>query len=56
MAFMKGVKLSSDRLLRVTQAAKQAGVIWNAFDEGEPTIGLQSDIAIAFGSGSGKKW
>jgi hypothetical protein len=57
MAFRKGVKLSADRLLRVQQSAKQGGSVrTGADDEDEPMVGLQSDVAIAFGSGRAKTW
>ena len=55
MAFKKGVKLSADRLLRVTQVANQAESLREDNDD-EPMVGLQKDVAVAFGSGREKKW
>jgi hypothetical protein len=56
MSFQKGIKLSPDRLLRVTQAAKQAMLLQGGADEDELKVGLQSDVAIAFGQGRSMKW
>jgi len=57
MAFRKGVKLSPDRLLRVQQSAQQSGSVrTRADEEDEPMVGLQSDVAIALGSGREKTW
>ena len=48
--------MSADRLIRVTQAANQARMLREDDDDDEPRIGLQTDVATAFGTGRQTKW